>query len=81
MDTKIQYSFNYCILEQKKRIIDPCYATTCNNIYIFAALKWFIASSKMGLTGFDSGQKWWVSMQCVGNLHLNISYQNFIWRK
>ena len=37
-------------------------------------------SFQKGLTGFDSGQKWWVSMQCVGDLHFNLSYQNFIWR-
>ena len=35
----------------------------------------------LGLTGFDSGQKWYVSMQWVGNFHLNLSYQNFIWQR
>ena len=34
-----------------------------------------------GQTGFDSGQKWYVSMQCVGDWHFNLSYQNFIWQQ
>ena len=36
---------------------------------------------QLGLTGFDSGQKWYVSMQWVGNYHLNISYQKIIWQR
>ena len=35
----------------------------------------------LGLTGFDSGQKWYVSMQWVGNYHLNLSYQKIIWQR
>ena len=35
----------------------------------------------MGLTGFDSGQKWFVSMQCVVGLHYNLRRQKFNWRK
>ena len=35
----------------------------------------------MGLTGFDSELEWYVSMQCVGNLHLNLSYQAIIWQQ
>jgi hypothetical protein len=51
-------------------------------IYIFVALKKVVTLTILkGMTGFDSGQKWYVSMQCVGDLHLNLSYQNFIWRK
>jgi len=41
----------------------------------------FLASYKnLGLTGFDSGQKWYVSMQSVGDLLFNRSYQHFIWQ-
>ena len=36
---------------------------------------------QLGLTGFDSGQKWYVSMQWVGNYHLNLSYQKIIWQR
>ena len=36
---------------------------------------------QQGLTGFDSGQKWYVSMQWVGNYHLNLSYQKIIWQR
>lgn len=28
----------------------------------------------LGLTGFDSGMEWYVSMQCVGDWHYNLSY-------
>ena len=35
----------------------------------------------LGLTGFDSRQKWYVSMQCVGDWHYNLSYQNIIWQR
>ena len=35
----------------------------------------------MGLTGFDSGMKWYVSMRSVDGLLLNLSYQKFNWRK
>jgi len=34
----------------------------------------------MGLTGFDSGQKWFVSMQCVVGLHFNINLQSYNWQ-
>ena len=43
-------------------------------------LSFIFAHYIMGLTGFDSGQKWYVSMQCVGDWHLNPSYQRIIWR-
>jgi len=49
-------------------------------VSIFVSLK-KVVTHPLGMTGFDSGQKWYVSMQCVGDLHLNLSYQNFIWRK
>ena len=35
----------------------------------------------MGLTGFDSVAKWYVSMQCVVDWHYNPSFQNFIWQR
>ena len=35
----------------------------------------------MGLTGFDSGLEWYVSMQCVGDWHFNPSYQAIIWQQ
>ena len=38
-------------------------------------------NGKKGLTGFDSGQKWFVSMQCVVGRHFNLGWQKFIWRK
>lgn len=47
-----------------------------NNYYLCPNLQ-----SKKGLTGFDSGQKRYVSMQCVGDLHFNLSYQEFIWQQ
>lgn len=47
-------------------------------IIIFAAS---IIDTSSGLTGFDSELEWYVSMQCVGNLHLNISYQAIIWQQ
>jgi hypothetical protein len=31
--------------------------------------------------GFDSGQRWYVSMQCVGCWHYNLSVQKFIWQR
>ena len=34
-----------------------------------------------GLTGFDSGMKWYVSTRSVGGWLLNLSYQQFNWRK
>ena len=40
-----------------------------------------IIDTSSGLTGFDSELEWYVSMQWVGNFHLNISYQNFIWQR
>lgn len=46
-------------------------------IYIFVPKE----RKTMGLTGFDSVAKWYVSMQWVGNFHLNLSYQNFIWQQ
>ena len=47
-------------------------------IIIFAAS---IIDTSSGLTGFDSELEWYVSMQWVGNFHLNLSYQNFIWQR
>ncbi len=40
-----------------------------------------IIDTSSGLTGFDSELEWYVSMQWVGNFHLNLSYQNFIWQR
>ena len=37
--------------------------------------------NKPGQTGFDSGQKAYVSMQCVVSAHYNLSFQKFNWRK
>lgn len=34
--------------------------------------------NKPGQTGFDSGQKAYVSMQCVVSAHYNLSFQNLI---
>jgi hypothetical protein len=30
----------------------------------------------MGLTGLDSGQSWYVSMQCAGGQHYNLETNN-----
>jgi len=35
----------------------------------------------LGLTGFDSGQKWFVSMQCVVRVALKSQLSNYNWRK
>ena len=35
----------------------------------------------LGLTGFDSRMRWYVSTRSVGSLLLNPSYQKFNWRK
>ena len=35
----------------------------------------------LGLTGFDSRMRWYVSMRSFGSLLLNLSYQKFNWRK
>ena len=40
-----------------------------------------IIDTSSGLTGFDSELEWYVSMQCVGDWHYNLSYQNFIWQR
>ena len=37
--------------------------------------------TKSGLTGFDSGMKWYVSTRSVGGWLHNPSYQQFNWRK
>lgn len=34
-----------------------------------------IIDTSSGLTGFDSELEWYVSMQCVGDWHYNLSYQ------
>ncbi len=34
-----------------------------------------------GLTGFDSGLEWYVSMRSADSLLLNLGCQKFIWRK
>ena len=39
-------------------------------IIIFAAS---IIDTSSGLTGFDSELEWYVSMQCVGDWHYNLS--------
>ena len=36
---------------------------------------------KSGLTGFDSGMKWYVSTRSVGGWLHNPSYRQFNWRK
>ncbi len=41
----------------------------------------FMTHTSMGLTGFDSGLEWYVSMQWVGNFHFNLSYQTIIWQQ
>ena len=41
----------------------------------------FMTHTRMGLTGFDSGLEWYVSMQCVGDWHFNPSYQTIIWQQ
>ena len=38
-------------------------------------------SQKMGLIGFDSGMRWYVSMQSVVGWLFNPSFQRIIWRK
>ena len=58
----------------------------CVNCYPFSTYLYrkstiFAFQITMGLTGFDSGQKWYVSMQCVDDWHLNPSCQRIIWRK
>ena len=40
-----------------------------------------IIDTSSGLTGFDSELEWYVSMQCGGDWHYNLSYQNFIWQR
>ena len=42
------------------------------------AVRW---QTKSGLTGFDSGMKWYVSTRSVGGWLHNPSYQQFNWRK
>gem|GEM_PF-900224 len=37
--------------------------------------------TKSGLTGFDSGMKWYVSTRSVGGWLHNPSYRQFNWRK
>lgn len=39
------------------------------------------AMDNLGLTGFDSGMEWYVSTWSVGGWLLNLSYQEFNWRK
>ena len=41
----------------------------------------FRTHTSTGLTGFDSGLEWYVSMQCVGDWHYNLSYQAIIWQQ
>ena len=41
----------------------------------------FYDMTNLGLTGFDSGLEWYVSMQCVGDWHFNPSYQAIIWQQ
>ena len=42
------------------------------------AVRW---QTKSGLTGFDSGMKWYVSTRSVGGWLHNPSYRQFNWRK
>ena len=35
----------------------------------------------MGLTGFDSEMKWFVSMQCIVGWHYNLRRQKFNWQQ
>ena len=37
-----------------------------------------IIDTSSGLTGFDSELEWYVSMQCVGDWHYNLSYQTLM---
>lgn len=48
---------------------------------LFLSNKYVTLKYHLGLTGIDSELEWYVSMQWVGNFHLNLSYQNFIWQR
>nr|DAL98509.1 MAG TPA: hypothetical protein [Caudoviricetes sp.] len=52
------------------------------NIYILILKRYISDGNKpMGLTGFDSEMKWFVSMQCIVGWHYNLRRQIFNWRR
>ena len=53
----------------------------CGILLYFLLFCLFLSNKYVTLTGIDSELEWYVSMQWVGNFHLNLSYQNFIWQR
>lgn len=53
----------------------------CNGAFGLSVLLQDSRLNDMGLTGFDSRMRWYVSTRSVGGWLLNLSYQKFNWRK